>query len=126
MGGTLCALSGRCTEKPKLTRAGLRGVACTLTAAVVGSDAVWVKASVVGCRMVACVATPTPAAVVGSDAVWAEGHCIWLQDGSLCSYTHFLAVCLCLLVCLEVLGLCVGVFGDRHLCSCVAYALHPW
>ena len=72
MGGTLCALPGTCTEKPKLLRAGLRGVACTPTAAVVGSVADWVKATVVGCSVVACVATPTPAAGVGSDAVWVK------------------------------------------------------
>ena len=76
MGGTLCALPGRCMEKPKLARAGLRGVACIPTAAVVGSVAVWVKATVVGCSLVACVATSTPAAVVGSDAVWVKATAV--------------------------------------------------
>ena len=76
MGGTLCALPGRCTEKPKLFRAGLRGVACTPTAAVVGSVAVWVKATVVGCSVVACVATLTPAALVGNVAVWVKATAV--------------------------------------------------
>ena len=44
----LCA-AGRCTENPTLTRRALGGVACTFTAAVVGSDAVWVEANVIGC-----------------------------------------------------------------------------
>ena len=76
MGWTLCALPGTYTEKPKLVRAGLGGDACTPNAAVVGGIAVWVKAIVVGCTAVACVATPTPAAVVGSDAVWVKATAV--------------------------------------------------
>ena len=76
MGWTLCALPGTYTEKPKLVRAGLGGVACTPTAAVVGSVAVRVKATVVGCSVVAFVATPSPAAVVGSDAVWVKATAV--------------------------------------------------
>ena len=51
-------------------------MACTLNAAVVGGVAVWVKAIVVGCSAVACVATPTPAAVVGSEAVWVKATAV--------------------------------------------------
>ena len=52
-GWTLCELAGTYTEKPKLARAGLGGVACTPTAAVVGGVAVWVQATAVGRRVVA-------------------------------------------------------------------------
>ena len=76
MGGTLCALPGRCTEKPKLASSGIRGVACTPTTAVDGSVAVRVKTTIFGCSVVACVATPTPAALVGSDAVWVKATAI--------------------------------------------------
>ena len=72
----MCALPGTYTEKPKLVRAGPEGVACTPNAAVVGGVAVWVKAIVVGCSAVACVATPTPAAVVGSNGVWVKATAV--------------------------------------------------
>ena len=52
-GWTLCELAGTYTEKPKLARAGLGGVACTPTTAVVGGVAVWVQATAVGRRVVA-------------------------------------------------------------------------
>ena len=52
-GWTLCELAGTYTEKPKLARAGLEGVACTPTTAVVGGVAVWVQATAVGRGVVA-------------------------------------------------------------------------
>ena len=52
-GRTIGGLAGTYTEKPKLARAGLGGVACTPITAVVGGVAVWVQATAVGRMVVA-------------------------------------------------------------------------
>ena len=54
--GSFSALPGRCTENPKSSGRGRGGVACTVAAAVVGSDAVWVEAALFGCWVVVWVA----------------------------------------------------------------------